>query len=763
MIRSTLRAKLVRTMVATLALVATATLLVVAGMNVASSQRTLQNIQNHIRAGIESKGRSLVENQALALRDLASDNAFSDVERLIQRTVELDSELVFGLFLDSEENPWGFEVNNTAPNFPKSWKTLGIQPGALLKPGVAVDHRKLAERSFFQFAMPVLDDRSQRLGTLIYGVSDASLIDALAEARSESQQNLILTVAFLGLLGASALIIGLALSRRAAAQITRPVSELTSAVNTLASGQREISVSITSGDELQVLGDAFNQLVADLKESYQRLETMNRTLEHKVDERTRALSEKNRDLRLVMDNVHQGFLTISAAGVLAVERSSMVDEWFGSFGPGTRYADYFQRIDPTYAASFELGLEAIAEDILPLDLNVEQLPSRIRRDEREYHFRYRPIMKAGMFDGLLVVINDATTELAHARQESERKETLALFDFLIQDRNGLASFVQEADSLVSQLPDAHFEKQCRLLHTLKGNAGMLGLSVMIGICHELEDQLLERGQPHKPADLLPLIRRWEDLKASSIRFLGDKDHESIELDLGEAQRLADMIRTGAPTEAVLTRIAEWSLEPTELPLRRLGRYAQALCKRLGRGPLDLVVQSSGVRLAPMRWSELWSHLIHVVRNAVDHGLEPPDERKATGKTEPARLRLSTSIQGGSRLLLEIEDNGRGIDWTLVRKAAIGKGLPGATQDDLIRAIFAAGVTTRSEVTESSGRGVGLSAVEQEVQRLGGTISVETHPGRGTCFQFLFDLTQGGEAQTPRSAFESDLPPPIAPS
>ena len=85
--RTSLRAKLVQTMVATLVIVSTATLLVVAGMNFYTSKRTLRTIEQHLRTSIEEKGSGLVINQALGLRDLVTDNAFGDVARLVERTL----------------------------------------------------------------------------------------------------------------------------------------------------------------------------------------------------------------------------------------------------------------------------------------------------------------------------------------------------------------------------------------------------------------------------------------------------------------------------------------------------------------------------------------------------------------------------------------------------------------------------------------------------------------------------------------------------
>ena len=740
--RTSLRAKLVRTMIATLIFVSTATLLMVAGMNYLTSQKTLKTIEEHLRASIEDKGSGLVANQALGLRDLVMDNAFGDVARLVERTLEKDEQLVYGLFLDEEQKAWGFATREGAAKGSEDWKRLAIDVKATKKPGVQVSYRHALGQNVFEFSMAVVDDKGAALGRLYYGMSDGPLQNALGEARTDSRRALWLTVSLLLLLGTVTIIMGALRSQRSAARITRPVTDLTQAVNTLASGQRDIRVNITSGDELEILGGAFNNMAAELKDSYERLETMNRTLEIKVQERTRALANRNRDMRLVLDNVNQGFLTLSTAGQLAQERSAIVDRWFGSYEGETKFVDYIAKVDAMYAASFGMGYEALIEDVLPRELCLEQMPARLRHCGRELRCSYFAIMKFDQLDGLLVVINDVTAELLHARQEAERKEILAMFEALTRDRTGFLSFVDEASDLFKQLRGADLPMQKRILHTLKGNAALMGFAIVSNLCHQAEDELADRSQPLPGETLAPLGQRWATLNEALKTFLGDKGRDVLELSSKEIEKLEEEIRAGATIEHVLDRLASWWLEASELPLGRLGRYAAALASRLGKGDLDVEIQPHGVRLAPKAWAGFWTDLVHVVRNAVDHGLDTPAEREGAGKTGRPKLRFSTAISN-RKLVVEIEDDGRGINWDAVKHAAVKQGLPAATDDDLLRALFASGLSTKGEVTTVSGRGVGLSAIRQQVDDLGGQIAVISKANQGTCFRFIFPLPEVG--------------------
>jgi two-component system chemotaxis sensor kinase CheA len=142
---------------------------------------------------------------------------------------------------------------------------------------------------------------------------------------------------------------------------------------------------------------------------------------------------------------------------------------------------------------------------------------------------------------------------------------------------------------------------------------------------------------------------------------------------------------------------------------------------------------------------LFEPLLHLLRNAVGHGAEPEDLRREAGKPEKARIVLRAR-RSGDRVTVEVEDDGRGIDPVAIRQAAHARGI--ASADDLGRMsdaeavdlIFAPGFSTASEVTDLSGRGVGMDAVRSAVERLGGQASVRSQQGRGTTIHLSLPLT-----------------------
>jgi chemotaxis protein histidine kinase CheA len=138
-------------------------------------------------------------------------------------------------------------------------------------------------------------------------------------------------------------------------------------------------------------------------------------------------------------------------------------------------------------------------------------------------------------------------------------------------------------------------------------------------------------------------------------------------------------------------------------------------------------------------------MLHMVRNAVDHGIETPDERRAAGKPERARLTLSAA-QRGSEIAIEIGDDGRGLDGAAIRAKAVDRGLVTAARaanlDDAeaFQFIFAAGLSTAAAITETSGRGVGMDVVLTTVRRFGGDIAIRSERGNGTVFTLTLPVS-----------------------
>jgi two-component system chemotaxis sensor kinase CheA len=189
-------------------------------------------------------------------------------------------------------------------------------------------------------------------------------------------------------------------------------------------------------------------------------------------------------------------------------------------------------------------------------------------------------------------------------------------------------------------------------------------------------------------------------------------------------------------------VIETRMVPVGQIYSKLSRTVRKVAREL-RKEIDLVLRGEDTELDKMMVEELTDPLMHIIRNAIDHGIEPASERVAAGKPPEGRVILNAYQQGNS-VVLDVKDDGRGIDPEHIRKIAISRGIVGEKEPfDLARAlevIFAPGFSTAAQVSEISGRGVGLDVVKKNIQDLKGTIDVVSVPGQGSTFRISLPIT-----------------------
>lgn len=192
------------------------------------------------------------------------------------------------------------------------------------------------------------------------------------------------------------------------------------------------------------------------------------------------------------------------------------------------------------------------------------------------------------------------------------------------------------------------------------------------------------------------------------------------------------------TKQVLMLPAARLLEPVAQDITELSR-AQGK---------DVLLNLSGQELELDRrvQEELREALLHLARNAVDHGIETPAQRRAAGKPPRATIDLTVSQRDGGRAEIAISDDGSGMDMRSLLSGALSMGLldeheaTSLTPEQVMSLAFQSGLSTRRSVTDISGRGLGLAIVQEVVERLGGSVTVETRPGQGTTFRLLLPVT-----------------------
>jgi HPt (histidine-containing phosphotransfer) domain-containing protein len=452
---------------------------------------------------------------------------------------------------------------------------------------------------------------------------------------------------------------------------------------------------------------------------------------------SRRLDQRNRAMRLVFDNVEQGFLTVDSSGAIGAERSLVIDRWFRAPDPGESLVDFLRELDDNVALVLELCLDELRQGDLPSELILAQMPQVLVVKGRHFRMQYRCVEQEAEDLTLMVVITDETEALRADAAERSNRELVEVLRHGTRDRLGLLRFLKDADDLVERTCGARDAGQLAWgLHTLKGNAGVFGLHSFAARIHAMEDRIREHGTLDAASrSALSSAWREERERIDELGFDGDDYVRISPAELVELRRLAADTQS---LPALGRALACLALAPTRPRLESLGRHAQRLCDGIGDKSVRVSVDDGGVRLPPDAYAEVWSTLVHVVRNAIDHGLESENSRTAAGKPATGRLRLATRLDDG-HLSVEMFDDGQGIDWQRIADKARAAGLPHSSRAQLVAALFTDGVSTRDQVSEISGRGVGMAAVLCAVEAHGGTVEVDSAPGEGTTFRVVLPL------------------------
>jgi len=504
------------------------------------------------------------------------------------------------------------------------------------------------------------------------------------------------------------------------------------------------------------------QIAAAHKEENLRIiSENNRTLEAKVAERTAAIQD-------LMDNTGQGFLSFGPDFKINMEHSKACETFFGADLTGRNALDLLFLQSETHPPEQVKELAEMLFSGTDMALVDVLLPERIEVNGRTLGCQFKVIDAGGTSRKIMIILTDITKEVALAAQVKADEERQAVVVKVAMDRTGFLQFLRELEGLLAgihrslDLSGQQFDLRqlLRNFHTIKGGSASYALHKVARKAHEIESRLepASKGREALGTELLAEIKTetqdLERLLQEALTMLGDiippeerNQHETV-------YRVADskilklesfmLERIGAQHLALIKKeIEHLCAQPVASLLRKYANAAEELGNRLNK-QVQVEIKGLEVEVPMKKLDNFFAALIHLVRNSVDHGLEDSATRTMLGKPAFGKLLIEASRHNGE-FVIKVEDDGAGIDQERVTRIAVEKGLITANEalhlplGRAIGFIFEPGFSTKDQVSDVSGRGVGMDAVKAEVEALRGRILVETWPDQGTRFQLHIPL------------------------
>lgn len=636
----------------------------------------------------------------------------------------------------------------------KAVHILSTEPGAFEVPvGPA---NRIADNAITDYPLFSPIDGTERIGTLAVIRNDHVII---AGAQKMALRQLALMA--LQVLAAAMLIV--LLFRQL---VGNPITSLARSLAAIkpGSGDKMGDHFAQRDDEIGSLAQSANTLIgateaalADVQAKTRQIEQQHQLVCHTLDQ-----------IATLLNNSDEGFLSFGADFRVNVQYSLECERIFG--GPiAGRLIHELLCPDNSKCRDFlfsTLGSVVAEKDSYLQTLYLGLLPTDYAIGSIRLNARYR-LLENG---SIIAMLTDVTEQMALQERINREQQRLRLIVEAVKQHDDMLEtvwdfqhFLSDVVSQMLKAGEANKEKLAALfrqVHTFKGVFSQFEFHYLPPLLHQFESELSR------------LTEDWDDFAFSKAieQFLPqcletlESDLSTIKSVLGEdfcSRNLTHAItedslkrienRIGSMSDAndryaLNALVKELRFRPLREMLDHLPDYIADLATRLDKLLLPVTLEGGEFRVDPERFSALCKSMIHVFRNAVDHGIELPDERVELGKPEAGQISCNLQLID-LNVVITIADDGRGIDADKIAAKAASKRITWTR--NVYDLIFEDAFSTCDNVSTLSGRGVGLSAVREEVRKLNGSIEIETRKGAGTTFKFIIPLKPFANAEEVR--------------
>lgn len=397
---------------------------------------------------------------------------------------------------------------------------------------------------------------------------------------------------------------------------------------------------------------------------------------------------------------------------------------------------------------------------------------------RHIELDYEPVYDDfGELGNVLVVVVDRTKQIEIEKKIKESQDYSDKVLKIIQSRNYFFKFKEEMYQLEEDIKK-YFESSSndlknlfRYVHTLKGTSGMFSMNTVLSTAHEFEefikkymdldedelefididDQLKEKARPlfkalHNDMDEVCDILGISQDEKSTIRIKEESLNEF-------AQSLESF------PEIQNQFIEHFVYEPISNLFDKYKDLVYRLAEELDKKIQPIEIDHNNIKIDAKKYATLFSTMVHMFRNSIDHGVETPDEREIAGKSIEGKISVRTikkNIQQTEWLFIQVIDDGAGINPEIIRNKLIEKGydekiINNESNEEIIQHVFDSRFSSKDEVSTISGQGVGLDAVKTEVGRLGGTVKIGSQLEKGTCFTIAIPMQISSQSSSKKAA------------
>ena len=534
------------------------------------------------------------------------------------------------------------------------------------------------------------------------------------------------------------------------------IDEVVDTIQSVTEGNYAREMPVHEDEQLGKLAKAFNFMLGTIKKSMSDLDSL--------------VAERTAELKQIMNTVPSGLLTLDKEGRIKPEHSFEAAnilnhevlrgrDFLDLLGFTKRQQDKRGQLED-YFDIIRMGMLS-KEDLQPLN-PFPEFELQNNNETKWVSASYFTVKRHEEPTGeILVILKDITEEKKLAAEvDASHKENLQL-KMIAEDPDVFKEFLGEVLAIEKNVADKladidsanwkdYINEIFRGVHTIKGAAGSFGLADLAEASGELENELsnMRKSVDFNPEAVDNILSGFEKLQVqiknsreTANNVLGEEFNTggpSVRIPLDELKEIEKMLDNTSDLVNVQHRLQQLQKTPAHRALSRSVKIVPDLIKRLEKS-IEFVFKGKEELINFEKGHVLNTALVHLLRNAFDHGIESTEEREKAGKAERAHVILEVKVNEEDTVV-SLTDDGKGIDADKVAASAVHKGIVSIADVDAmshsekLELIFKPGFSTATVVTDISGRGVGLDAVYAVIKKeLGGDISIESEINRGTSF------------------------------
>jgi two-component system chemotaxis sensor kinase CheA len=559
--------------------------------------------------------------------------------------------------------------------------------------------------------------------------------------------------------------------------ITFPIVKLTDIAKRIAGGDFSSEVKIKTSDEIKVLGDTFNFMSSEIRallknkeDLIAKLEDYSKNLEKMVAQRTLELKEANDFMALMVNSLDQGLLVFDSELKCNPLFTKACEPIFG-------ISPLNKTLPEVLGVTSVEGRDELIEwanvtfsELIPFesaaDLAPKQKITGTNYNDPDYKFvqmNYYPMKnEEDKLYNIVMIVTDKTSEVQATERAKEREAYVSMILKILNNKIQFGSFLNEVNAIMEQFKNSYsidkrtieFDLAMILFHTMNGGFGIYSVSKLQELARNCESEIIKMKDNGR--DVLENISELDDLIET---FGKEYSHFKTELDnlLGTKFSTNENI-TEIPREKIFA-LRKLVLEThnqslinyyqdnfIKVPIITYFKAYDDLCliaaQKTGKTFNGLDFHNENLMIEAEPLLEFFNVLVHLFRNCIDHGLENSSTRKKLNKSPEGHIDISFK-ELNSAFSVVIKDDGAGIDPQIIRtrykKLNPDLDISNLSDTEVIYKIFDPFFSTRDEVSALSGRGVGMSAIKEVVDKLHGKLVINSVVGSGTSFTFEIPL------------------------